>query len=118
MLNCSDKNISTTFLFTDNQIISENFLEDINNILNSGEIPNLWELEEWEEIIRNTRKFNNDLKRPDTRENIYRTFVERVRERLHVVLSMSPIGDALRIRCRKFPALVNCCTINWFFPWP
>jgi dynein heavy chain len=31
---------------------------------------------------------------------------------------MSPIGDALRVRCRKFPALVNCCTINWFFPWP
>jgi dynein heavy chain len=31
---------------------------------------------------------------------------------------MSPIGDALRIRCRKYPALVNCCTIDWFFPWP
>ena len=44
MRNCSDKNESTTFLFTDDQIISELFLEDINNILNSGEIPNLWEL--------------------------------------------------------------------------
>ena len=31
---------------------------------------------------------------------------------------MSPIGDALRVRCRKFPALVNCCTIDWFFQWP
>jgi dynein heavy chain len=31
---------------------------------------------------------------------------------------MSPIGDSLRVRCRKFPALVNCCTINWFFSWP
>ena len=31
---------------------------------------------------------------------------------------MSPVGDALRVRCRKFPALVSCCTIDWFFPWP
>lgn len=28
----------TTFLFTDNQIVLEEFLEDINNILSSGNI--------------------------------------------------------------------------------
>ena len=31
---------------------------------------------------------------------------------------MSPIGDAFRTRLRKFPALVNCCTIDWFTAWP
>lgn len=31
---------------------------------------------------------------------------------------MSPIGDSLRIRIRKFPSIVNCCTIDWFQPWP
>lgn len=30
---------------------------------------------------------------------------------------MSPAGDALRIRARKFPSLVNCCTIDWFDSW-
>ncbi|CAJ1374165.1 unnamed protein product, partial [Effrenium voratum] len=34
------------------------------------------------------------------------------------VLTMSPVGSALRVRMRMFPALVNCCTIDWFLPWP
>lgn len=31
---------------------------------------------------------------------------------------MSPVGDDLRVRCRKFPSLVNCCTLDWFSRWP
>lgn len=31
---------------------------------------------------------------------------------------MSPVGDLLRNRCRNFPALVNCCTLDWFDNWP
>ena len=45
---------------------------------------------------------------------LFNFFVDRVREQLHVVLAMSPIGDAFRNRVRMFPSLVNCCTINWF----
>ena len=41
-----------------------------------------------------------------------------MRENLHIVLCMSPVGDALRIRCRKFPSLVDCCTLDWFSSWP
>lgn len=32
-----------TFLFTDTQIVNESFLEDINSLLNSGEVPNMWD---------------------------------------------------------------------------
>jgi len=31
-----------SFVMTDTQIISESFIEDINNMLNTGEIPNLY----------------------------------------------------------------------------
>ena len=34
------------FMFSDSQIVMEQFLEDINNILNSGEVPNLFAKED------------------------------------------------------------------------
>lgn len=33
-------------------------------------------------------------------------------------MTMSPIGNAFRNRVRKFPAIVNCCTIDYFHSWP
>ena len=50
--------------------------------------------------------------------SLYNMFVDKVRDQLHIVLAMSPIGDAFRNRLRKFPSLVNCCTIDWFQSWP
>lgn len=52
------------------------------------------------------------------RDGIFNHFISRVQERLHIVICMSPVGDAFRSRCRMFPSLVNCCTIDWFTVWP
>jgi dynein heavy chain, axonemal len=98
--------------------LNERFLEDVNNTLNSGEIPNLWLPDEKEVILNEMRPINDQLKRPSDSDTIYKTFVERVRNNLHIVLCMSPIGDALRVRCRNFPSLVDCCAIDWFASWP
>ena len=35
-----------------------------------------------------------------------------------MILCFSPVGNTLRIRGRKFPALVNCSNIDWFHEWP
>ena len=58
------------------------------------------------------------MKRPETPDNRYQTYIERLRDNFHIILCMSPVGDLLRIRCRKFPSLVNCCTLDWFDNWP
>ncbi|WAQ96862.1 DYH3-like protein [Mya arenaria] len=46
---------------------------------------------------------------------MYNYFIDRVRQNLHVVLAMSPIGDSFRNRLRMFPSLINCCThrLSW-----
>ena len=50
----------------------------------------------------------------DTKENCWKFFIDRVRKQLKVVLCFSPVGSTLRIRGRKFPAVTNCTSIDWF----
>ncbi|XP_065834129.1 dynein axonemal heavy chain 7-like [Oscarella lobularis] len=110
------------FLFTDTQIKEESFLEDISNLLNAGEVPNLFPLEEKQEICLKMRQLDKQREKSKQTDGtpvaLYNMFIDRVRDQLHVVLCMSPIGDAFRNRLRKFPSLVNCCTIDWFQSWP
>uniref|UniRef100_A0A4W3JW30 Dynein axonemal heavy chain 6 n=1 Tax=Callorhinchus milii TaxID=7868 RepID=A0A4W3JW30_CALMI len=107
------------FLFTDTQIVVEEFLEDINNILNSGEVPNLFEKDELEKVLGATRPKAKDAGIAEgNRDEVFQLFINIVRQKLHIVLCMSPVGDAFRARCRMFPSLVNCCTIDWFVQWP
>ncbi|XP_061765226.1 dynein axonemal heavy chain 6 [Nerophis ophidion] len=109
----------TVFLFTDTQIVVEEFLEDVNNMLNSGEVPNLFEKDELEQVLAATRPKAKEVGiSEENRDEVFQYFISRVREKMHIVLCMSPVGDAFRSRCRMFPSLVNCCTIDWFVEWP
>ncbi|XP_054715919.1 dynein axonemal heavy chain 7-like [Uloborus diversus] len=110
------------FLFTDNQIKDESFLEDINNLLNAGEVPNLFPADEKQEICEKMRHIDKQREKSQQTDGspiaLFNLFIQRVRDQLHIVLGMSPIGDSFRNRLRRFPSLVNCCTIDWFQAWP
>ncbi len=53
----------------------------------------------------------------DTSANLWKFYVNKCRNNLHLVLAMSPSGDKLRLRCRSFPGLISNCVIDWFFAW-
>ncbi|GAB5580480.1 dynein axonemal heavy chain 2 [Prionailurus iriomotensis] len=132
----------TSFLFVDTQIADESFLEDINNILSSGEVPNLYKTDEFEErlgphpsdsasgtvappsavasmqiqtLISEQAKAEQV---PQSSDSLFAYLIERVRDNLHIVLCLSPVGNSFRNWIRQYPALVNCTTINWFSEWP
>ncbi|XP_053154302.1 dynein axonemal heavy chain 1 isoform X2 [Hemicordylus capensis] len=118
MLKAGLQCLPITFLFTDTQIKSESFLEDINNLLNSGDIPNLYAPDEQDQIMTTMKPIVQDQGLQPTKANMIAAYTGRVRSNIHTVLCMSPIGEVFRARLRQFPSLVNCCTIDWFNEWP
>nr|XP_029540762.1 LOW QUALITY PROTEIN: dynein heavy chain 9, axonemal [Oncorhynchus nerka] len=112
------KNVGTVLLMTDAQVADEKFLVLVNDLLASGEIPDLFPDDEVENIIGSVRNEVRGLGMMDTRENCWKFFIDRVRKQLKVALCFSPVGSKLRVRSRKFPAVVNCTAIDWFHEWP
>ena len=89
----------------------EKFL--INNLLASREIPDLFSNGEVDGIVHQVRNEAKASGVVDTQENVWQFFIDCVRKQLKVVLCFSPVGSTLRVRARKFPAIVNCTSINW-----
>uniref|UniRef100_A0A3Q3B332 Dynein axonemal heavy chain 12 n=1 Tax=Kryptolebias marmoratus TaxID=37003 RepID=A0A3Q3B332_KRYMA len=118
--NAGVKGQKTVFLLTDAQIKDEAFLEDVDSVLNTGEVPNLFAVDEKQEIMETIRPVaqagNKNLELSPL--TLFAFFVARCRENLHIVVAFSPIGNAFRNRLRQFPSLINCCTIDWYQPWP
>jgi dynein heavy chain, axonemal len=118
LLQAGLENKPLTFLFVDTQIVDEQQVEDINNILNTGDLPNLYASDELESIMNACRVDCQKKKIPQTKINIFQQYLLRVRRNTHMVICMSPLGDDFRSRMNMFPSLINCCTIDYFHPWP
>uniref|UniRef100_A0A8C2U835 Dynein axonemal heavy chain 3 n=1 Tax=Coturnix japonica TaxID=93934 RepID=A0A8C2U835_COTJA len=103
MLRAGVANKNVSFLFCDSQIKDEAFIEDINMLLNTGDVPNIFAADEKADIVE---KMQSAI--------FFVVFLLC----FHIFLAMSPIGDAFRNRLRMFPSLINCCTIDWFQTWP
>lgn len=64
---------------------------------NLGEVPNLFDAEELEKAIIATRPAAKEAGIDETnRDSIYQFFIGRVRNYLHLMLCMSPVGSAFR----------------------
>ncbi len=114
----SKKARSVIFLLTDSHIVQKGFMEYINNILTTGQIPSLFDKDEIGELVRGAREEAKSSGAGDAFDTVWSFLADRWKEMLHIVLAVSPSGDALRVRCRDFPGMISAIYIDWYRPWP
>ena len=120
-------NSSAVFMFSDNQISEESFVEDINTILTIGEIPNLFGKEDMPTVKEKMKKVVSRMMKEGGKEGkdkeikdeaLLAEFYSRIQNNFHIVFLMSKTGDNLRNYGRMYPGLINNTTIIYYMPWP
>ena len=99
LLQAGVKDTPTSFVFTDAQVVMESFLEDVNNILNAGDVPNLYAPEDDETIT--TVLTQRMLKLLQCRESRLRASSCRPRRSRRVRDCLCQRRPASRIVCVK-----------------
>lgn len=111
--------LKSIFIFSDNDVVMESFLEDLQNMLNGGVVPNLYSSDDLSKLREDLRKpFKRDGGTIETPDALNEYFFNKVKDNLHLSICMSPLGKGFKDYCRMYPALINNTTIDWFMKWP
>jgi dynein heavy chain 1 len=108
------------FIFDESNALSSAFLERMNALLASGEIPGLFEGEERNSLLSQCREAFHQREGSvvtDSEDEIYRKFTKLIQKNLHVVFTMNPASADFDNRCTTSPALFNRCVVDWFGTW-
>jgi dynein heavy chain len=92
--------------------------EDLNSILNSGDVTNIYNEKDMEEIVDHCKAECIKKNLQPNKMNIFTQYLLRVKRNIHLIIAMSPLGDAFTTRLRMFPSFICCSTIDWFTEWP
>ena len=106
------------FIFDESNVLSAAFLERMNALLAGGEVPGLFDGDEYMTLINQCKEAAlREGKMIDTEEELYKHFIHNVQRNLHVVFTMNPQNPDFSNRTASSPALFNRCVIDWFGDW-
>ena len=82
------KDEGTTFLFTDSQIADERFLVFMNDLLSSGNIPDLFPQEDVDDIVNALASKVKGAGLVPNQETCWNYFINEVKRNLHFEISL------------------------------
>ncbi|KOC68078.1 Dynein heavy chain, cytoplasmic [Habropoda laboriosa] len=113
---CKDEKIA--FILDESNVLDSGFLERMNTLLANGEVPGLFEGDEYTTLMTQCKEgAQREGLMLDSNEELYKWFTGQVMKNLHVVFTMNPSTDGLKDRAATSPALFNRCVLNWFGDW-
>ncbi|XP_013869519.1 cytoplasmic dynein 2 heavy chain 1 [Austrofundulus limnaeus] len=101
-------------LLEDYQFVHPAFLEMVNSLLSSGEVPGLYSPEELEPLLSSLKDSasQDGFTRP-----LYDYFSYRIQQNLHIVLIMDCSNSNFTINCESNPAFYRKCSVQWMEGW-
>ena len=111
--------LKTVFLLEETDIVREEFLEDIQNVLASGLVPNLYSNDDLARV-RDECKMAYKMagNTEEIPEKMNEFFYRRVQDNLHLAYIVSSTLQEFSVACRSFPALINNAAFIFYNPWP
>jgi len=116
---CGTLRKDITYFMNEKQIKNA-FLRDISCLLSTGELPDLFSIEDRQNIIEITRLHaqDDDRNMELSARSVMDYFVNQCKNRLHFVLCFSPTSTTFRTYLCSYPNLAKHCTVNCYQVWP
>lgn len=107
------------FIFDESNVLDSAFLERMNALLASGEVPGLFEDDDYTSLMHACREAvqRDGVIVENTEDELFRYFTKQVQRNLHVVFTMNPASGGFQNRTNTSPALFNRCVVDWFGTW-
>ncbi|KAL8271990.1 hypothetical protein Esti_004114 [Eimeria stiedai] len=106
------------FVIDESNALGPAFLERMNALLASGEVPGLFEGDEYTALINECKvAYGSDYLGSGESSELFSRFTKQVQRNLHVVFTMNPANPDFHNRQATSPALFNRCVIDWFGDW-
>ncbi|CAN6639183.1 dynein heavy chain, cytoplasmic [Trichomonascus vanleenenianus] len=106
------------FILDESNILESSFLERMNTLLANGEVPGLFEGDDYTTLM--TACKDGALRQGinlDSEDELYKWFTKEIVRNLHVIFTMNPPSSDLSSQSAASPALFNRCVLNWMGDW-
>ncbi|EJD73854.1 cytoplasmic dynein 2 heavy chain 1, variant [Loa loa] len=102
------------YIVEDYQLLQDAFLQSINSLLSSGNLPGIFSVQEFDSFLVNLRE---QASQDAFQGDMYSYFVMKVKANLHIILILNVDDANFSVKCSSNPSLYKECSIIWNEAW-